>query len=141
MFTVSCQGQVLEFSGLESAIGKSAGSGMGTVTDGNFLAFALLLLPAAIFIVIQFRNKSSALERNSFTASLLLSAAGVVMMIIYQLIVNNKVAQSSANMGFFNTNTQVFDVNFTVEYWLSILLYILILIMSLFAKRANAQKY
>ncbi|MCL2488663.1 MAG: zinc ribbon domain-containing protein [Oscillospiraceae bacterium] len=126
LFNVSCAGtSLISFNGLDSTFGKDISSGFGDFggsekVSGNFLAIFLLLIPAALFIALQFKKNLAFLEGRMYQAAAALSVLGVIAFIVFRIGVSGKVASYMEDAG------SVITAKFTFWYYLSILLYIVI---------------
>jgi hypothetical protein len=115
LVTVSCAGAVESFSGLDSAIGKE-------YVSGNFLAILMLLIPVALFVIFQFKKKRTFIQGKVFVLSTVLSVVGLVIFIAYPVIVIGIMIE---NVG------EVLPFRLTPWYFLSVILYIVNLILSI----------
>jgi len=118
LFSVSCEGMQISFSGWDSAFGKTVAAwGMGAERiGGNIMAIFLLLIPIALFVAVQFKENFSFLQGKLFNATLGLSVMGIIGFIALNISVG--------------AEATIFRVNFTFWYYLSIILYILSGILS-----------
>jgi len=115
MFSVSCQGAKISFNGWASAFGKTF---QGEKIEGNFMAFFLLLIPAALFIAFQFKKNLQFINGKLFLISTGISAMGLIGFIAYAMGVNSAVAEQAGEIG------GLLTPDFTFWYYLSIILYI-----------------
>ena len=74
LFTVSCQGTEIEFSGLSATFGKTISTfGSNEKIEGNIIAIFLFLIPVILFAIFQFKKNLKFINGKLFLASSLLS--------------------------------------------------------------------
>jgi len=121
LFTVSCAGETISFSGFNSTFGRTIAIGGGfwggsERLSGNFLSVLILLVPAALFSIFQFKKNISFVQGKLFKTSLALSVCGLIVLIIFALVVSNRVSGESGG---------TLRVSFTFWYYFSVVLYII----------------
>lgn len=113
LFSVSCEGMKITFSGVNAAFGKTVSVfGTNERVNGNLIAIFLLLIPAALFCVFQFKKKLSFVSGKLFQISTGLAALGLLVCIILSSSVNKMAAEN------------MMIAQFTFWYYLTIILYI-----------------
>jgi len=113
LFSVSCQGMKISFSGFNAAFGKVIQMyGGAERVDGNIAAILLLIIPILLFLVFYTKKQLSFVNTKLFTTSTALSVAGFLGMIILSTTVTSHVEQ------------QMLRVTFTFWYTLSLILYV-----------------
>jgi len=100
------------FSGWEVTFGKYIND-FGR-TDGNAAGIFLLLIPAAMFIAIQFRDKISFVKDRMFITSSVLSVMGLLGLVIFSSEMNKMIHYWFGSISRSNT----------IWFYLSIILYI-----------------
>jgi hypothetical protein len=84
------------FSGMQVVFGKSI---MGFKTDGDFFGILLLLVPAALFCLIQFSDKMAFVKDKLHLFAMILCGVGVLAPIIVSMTFAEGL--SSPGFGFF----------------------------------------
>ena len=120
LFSVSCEGMsAAKFTGLNATFGKTIGnssiwgSDLNQRIDGNVAAIFILLIPVAIFFLLQFKDKVQLIRDKAMSISTILSGLGIVVFIVLAITVNNKAAQNAVR------------ANFTGAYTWSIIFYVI----------------
>jgi hypothetical protein len=110
LFRVGFDSLGVSFSGFETAFGKNIDMLFASErTDGNLMAIFLLLIPAAIFMLFLFKNKSAFIANKLFVISCGLSALGVTAFVAFTLGVKDALGEMP---------------RFSFWYYLSVVLYI-----------------
>ena len=117
MFTVSCSGgfgaeEKIPFSGLDCAIGKDIGSGMGGKSESNPSAWLLFIVPVILLAVFWFKIN----EAIKYLVGTGLSCVGLIMFFIFYLEINKKGGEGMMGM---------IKINFSVAFYGSVVLYII----------------
>ncbi|MDR1329696.1 MAG: zinc ribbon domain-containing protein [Oscillospiraceae bacterium] len=110
LFRVGFDSLGVSFSGFETAFGKNIDMLFASERiDGNLMAIFLLLIPAAIFVLFLFKNKSAFIANKLFVISCGLSALGVAAFVAFTLGVRDVLGEMP---------------RFSFWYYLAVVLYI-----------------
>ena len=129
LFAVSCEGsnELFEFTGLNTLVGKTITTALGPQkVNGNFWAVFLLVIPVALFLVIQLRRNLSFLTRAVFIISTALSFLGVGAFYLLSVVVAKQAQEN------------LMTAMVSVWFWVSVGLYIgsgVVSLVSVFAFR------
>ena len=107
MFTVSCSGEEIPFSGLDCAIGKDIG--FGSKSESNAAAWFLVIVPLVFFVVLCLTKNEAA----KYLAGTVLSCIGLIMFFIFYLRISEY------------ENGGMVKISLTAAFFGSVILYII----------------
>lgn len=133
LFKVSLFGMSLNFNGWNATFGKTLSIlGDSQKIDGNFAAILLLLVPFAVFAVVQFRPKLGFLAGKLFWTTASLSVVGFVILMVLRAIVSSTVNQED--------NYGLLTADYSGWYYFSIILYLVLAAGSIMCAVVGAQR-